>query len=99
MHFFGEPWNIPTQQLTQRVHAPVGAKCTTCWTPIQHGDRGLISGDITPVGCLDISHRECQLLIDVGHDYDMCDHARGRRSPEQKRADALELWAKLHPDE
>ena len=98
MHYFGEKWEPAVDTLTVPVATPVGARCDTCRTPIYDGDRGYITGDITttPYGSLDIDHRECVVMLRVGHGHGACG-CNGPREPEQMRADAVELWTRLYP--
>jgi len=98
MRYFGEPWPGAPEK---PAATPVGAPCSICTLRFIPDDRGMLGGEMrgTRRGGIEgryvVAHRECYMLDKIGHDEGVCECTRGRRSPHEKRADALALWARV----
>lgn len=107
--FFGEPWDAPATDGQPRVATPVGQKCLWCSMPIVEGDRGFIVPAMrqTPAGDWYADplpqHRECQLRSVVGSPAHLDGHCSCHggnparpQTPEELRAEAIEVWDRIN---
>lgn len=109
MDYFGRPWDVPAVEGQRRVKVPRGVPCGWCGVKVRRGDQGFIvpcmrSDPLKGLRMLSEPwHRECQLRSVAGSPDHLCgtctcrggDGDRSRMTPEQMRAEAMEVWAML----